>query len=99
MGAATTDFNWSQHAAVEADADGLLRAEVETAVKANGRVIEDYPDDPRGASALLLANLENGDPIHVVLGFRQVPTVVITVYRPDPAEWDETFSQRKEGAR
>jgi hypothetical protein len=57
-------------------------------------VIEDYPDDPRGASFLLLGFTEMGKPIHAVCTLADV-VVIITLYRPDPARWIE-WRRRKE---
>jgi hypothetical protein len=57
-------------------------------------VIEDYPDDPRGASFLLLGFTETDRPIHAVCALTDV-LVIITLYRPDPARWI-VWRRRKE---
>lgn len=61
----------------------------------NGKIIEDYPNDPRGPSCLVLG-YSRGKPIHVVCGeYPSGKTLIITVYRPDPALWDDTFETRR----
>ena len=46
--------------------DALDIDEVRSSIVANGEIIEDYPDDVRGASALVLSILIDGSPIHSV---------------------------------
>jgi len=41
--------------------------EIEEAIS-NGAIIEPYPDDPRGASCLILGFTSKGKPLHVVCG-------------------------------
>ena len=47
-----------------------------------GDLIEDYPDDPRGHSCLLLGRGKNGRPIHVVCAPTKNYVAVITSYVP-----------------
>lgn len=58
-------------------------------------LVEDYPEDPRGHSQLLLGFSERGDPIHAVCAVHEGTLVIITVYRPDPKLW-ENLRVRKE---
>ncbi len=62
-----------------------------------GKVIADYPDDKPYPSALLLGFHENR-PVHVVVALDSVQCEchVVTVYRPDPELWDESFENRRE---
>ncbi len=64
-----------------------------------GEILEDYPDDPRGPSALVLTYPEGGRPIHAVCGFDPDGTLlVITVYEPAPPKWlDERTRSPKGG--
>lgn len=61
----------------------------------NGEVIEDYPDDRRGSSCLVLLNLGDEQPVHVVRAFDDGSGRLITVYRPDPTRWSDDLRQRR----
>jgi len=51
------------------------------------KLLEDYPDDPRGHSCLVLGYTEHG-PVHVVCGLsRQGRLYIITVYVPSLPKW------------
>lgn len=82
-------YRLSNHAEVEREAEAILIREIEEALLSSEcAVIEDYPDDSRGHSALLLGLSSEGRPLHVLLGIAHEDIiVVITVYRPDPDEW------------
>lgn len=69
------------------------RSEVE-AVVFQGAVIEDYPEDVRGHSCLLLATPE-GRAVHVVCSPKADYLAVITAYVPEPAHWSADFRERK----
>jgi len=72
----------------------ITRSEVR-AVIAHGEIIEDYPDDRRGHSCLLLGYGELGRPIHVVCAPRADYLAIITAYLPDDEVWEENFRTRK----
>ncbi|MHB1532130.1 DUF4258 domain-containing protein [Acidithiobacillus sp.] len=61
-----------------------------------GETVEEYANDIPYPSHLLLSR-SAGRPLHVVAA--QDPDsgfcIVITVYIPDPAQWDETFTRRR----
>lgn len=59
-----------------------------------GRLVEDYPDDPRGHSCLLLGFGEGGRPIHVVTAPKVDYLAIITAYVPDPTQWSPDFLRR-----
>jgi hypothetical protein len=61
----------------------------------NGDVIEDYPNDYPYPSRLVLGFC-GARPLHVVAADNPgaPETIVITVYEPDPAQWDVTFRVR-----
>ena len=60
-----------------------------------GEVIEDYPDDRPYPSRLVLG-FRGARPIHVVAADNHAAqeVIVITVYEPDPDQWDPTFHRR-----
>lgn len=58
----------------------------EAALSEGVELIEDYPEDSRGASCLLLGTARNGRRLHMHCTY--LPDVaVITVYEPRPEEW------------
>ena|ERR1017187_9211318 len=61
----------------------------------NGEVIEDYPNDPRGHSCLLLGTGEGGRTIHVVCSPKQDHLTIITSYVPEKDLWHEGFRKRR----
>jgi hypothetical protein len=63
-------------------------------VVATGIVIEDYPNDPRGPSCLILGRGEEGRPIHVVCSPKSEFLAIITAYVPHRDEWSDDFSVR-----
>lgn len=72
----------------------LAPAEVGGVIQA-GEVIEDYPDDPRGHSCLILGRGDAGRPIHVVCSPKMGYLAIITAYLPDPASWSPDFKKRR----
>ena len=58
-----------------------------------GEIIEDYPEDVRGHSCLMLG--EAGRKIHVVCAPRREYLAIITAYVPEIAEWDPEFRIRR----
>ena len=70
---------------------------IEEAIR-GGEIIEDYPDDPRGPSCLILGVAQEGRPIHVVcgkMGHDQI--LVITAYEPNLEEWKPDWRTRRKG--
>ena len=76
----------SLHADDERLADGLTMEQIESALL-HCEFLEDYPDDPRGASCLVLGYVDDR-PVHVVCGkTRQGKLILITVYIPTEPKW------------
>ena len=71
----------------------ISRPEVE-AVVSHGEIVEDYPEDVRGHSCLMLASAE-GRAVHVVCSPKHEYLAVITTYLPDPAHWSTDFRKRR----
>jgi hypothetical protein len=71
----------------------ITPAEVRNVIT-RGTVIENYPDDPRGPSCLLLGTGIEDRPIHVVCSPKPDFLAIITAYLPDQHEWSDDFSVR-----
>jgi len=71
--------------------------EIEEAIY-EGTIIEPYPDDPRGASCLILGFASGDRPLHVICGkIEEDEILIITAYEPDPREWEGDWKTRKKG--
>ena len=72
---------------------GITMGEVRQVLD-TGEIIEDYPEDFPYPSQLMLG--WSGDrPLHVVTANAPHTWIIITVYQPDPARWDDQFKSRK----
>jgi hypothetical protein len=60
----------------------------------HGEIIEEYPDDVRGESCLVLY-AAGRRPVHVVCAPRTDYLAVITAYLPAPEQWSGDFRVRK----
>lgn len=81
------EFRFSSHAEDERRAD-LITFQEALEAGATCEIIENYPDDPRGPSCLILGFTQKGDPIHIVCAeFDQPKILLVTIYRPDPRKW------------
>jgi hypothetical protein len=90
------EYEYSGHAEKEREADKISLEDVEHAIFI-GEIIEEYPDDPRGESCLVLGYGKDNYPIHIVCG-RTVSSKlrIITVYIPSLPKWlDERTRRRK----
>ena len=72
----------------------ILSAEVRR-VAESGELIEDYPEDVRGHSCLLLGRVDDNRFIHVVCSPKHEYLAVITAYVPSPDEWESDLKTRK----
>lgn len=68
-----------------------------------GEIIEYYPldesntSDKSSPSCLILhVNLDNGDALHVVVGYNGKKIIFITAYHPDKEHWEDDYKTRKE---
>lgn len=95
--AAQDQLRISAHGYDELAADAMLATDV-IAGLADAVEIEDYPAFPKGPCVLVLQHEPRGTPIHVVWGIpagADSPGVLVTAYRPDPDQWDESFRRRR----
>jgi len=89
-------YRLTLHAESEREADHITAREIRDALLSDhAEIIEDYPDDPRGPSFLMLGFTHEGQPIHFVCAASDV-AIVITLYRPDPDHWTD-WKVRREG--
>ena len=87
----------SEHGYDELVNDNLTVYEAVESISA-AVVVEDYPNYPKGPTVLLLQSDKNEQAIHVVWGIpkgHQSPAVLVTAYRPDPTQWNTSFTKRK----
>lgn len=72
----------------------MITTEEVRRVIAEGILVEDYPEDPRGHSCLILGRGDDNRAIHLVCAPRADYLAVITAYIPDSEEWSEDFRVR-----
>ena len=87
-------FFLSEHAEKEKQADMITYNEMDKCFT-DLELLEDYPNDSRGHSCLILGFSDKNNPIHFVIGnLDQEKLLIITMYRPDENKWIN-FKKRK----
>jgi hypothetical protein len=87
-------YEVSFHAQQERLEEDLDVIQIESAIVDQGELLEDYPNDPRGQSCLVLGFV-GSRPIHVVLGWAKMKSEtrrilrLITVYSPTEPKWTD----------
>lgn len=71
----------------------ISRQEIETVIY-TGEIIEDYPEDVRGHSCLVLGLGDNTRPIHIVCAPKDEYLTIISAYLPIPEKWSADFKRR-----
>jgi len=74
----------------------MISAQEIRAVISHGEVIEDYSEDARGHSCLILGRGAGNRPIHVVCAPKSDYLTIITAYLPSPGRWERDWRTRKE---
>lgn len=72
----------------------ISAAEVRNVTK-RGELVEDYPEDARGHSCLILGYGTGETPIHVVCSPKGDYLAIITTYIPNLEEWEHGYKKRK----
>jgi hypothetical protein len=86
-------YRYTIHGARQRIARRLSSEEIEEAVQ-RGEIIEDYPHHRFGPCCLILGWTAAGKALHMVCSCRSVVDI-ITVYEPDPTEWESDLRTRK----
>jgi hypothetical protein len=85
---AREEVEFSDHATKQIRTRGIGIEEIFEAVR-NAECLEEYPDDKYGASVLLFGLTAANRPLHVlVTTFERPLCKIITVYQPNPKEWE-----------
>ena len=61
----------------------------------SGELVEDYPEDVRGHSCLMLGTGGSGRPIHVVCAPQGEYLAIVTAYLPESHEWKPDHRTRR----
>ena len=75
-------------------ADRMISTREVRGIVDHGEIIEDYPEDPRGHSCLMLGRGQDQRPLHVVCAPKDDFLVVVTAHLPDREQWSEDFRTR-----
>lgn len=89
-------YEISYHAEKERYAEDITIPDIETVIL-NGELLEDYPEDLRGTSCLILGYSQDR-PIHIVCGYTSLKWIrIITVYLPKRPKWIDERTRGKGG--
>ena len=90
------EYEISFHAQKEAYAEYITIFDLKSAIY-DGEILEDYPDDSRGESCLILGYSQNR-PIHIVCGYTPTRWIrIITTYVPRLPKWIDERTRVREG--
>lgn len=95
--AARTKLLFLSHAVTQmARPDRMITVQEVRAVVLRGEIIENYPEDARGHSCLILGMGDLGRAVHVVCAPKGDYLAVITAYLPEKREWSPDFRTRRQ---
>src|SRR5438105_676580 len=77
---------FTTHAHAEMEDDDFSAEDVLHALR-SGELLEDYPDEQRGACCLVNGLSQDNRPLHVVCTTGADVLGIITVYEPKPPKW------------
>lgn len=87
-------FEFSRHAFRRAVERNIGEQEIRAA-GARAEIIEEYPEDKYAPSVLLLGFASTGRPLHIQVSLAESDLMkIITIYEPNPGDWDE-FRKRR----
>jgi hypothetical protein len=87
------DYQLKLHALQRINKRGILPHEIKETLL-DGKIIENYPEDKRGHSCLVWGVTPEGKNLHVVCGISLEMLWIITIYEPDPLEWETPEKRR-----
>jgi hypothetical protein len=92
---ADDQFEFSRHAVDQSILRKIRVQEVREAI-ANGRIIEDYPEDKYGPSCLICGVTIIGRFLHIQCSYPSRPLIkIITLHQPNPTIWTKCFTERR----
>jgi hypothetical protein len=90
---AAGNYRYTVHGAQQRIARRIRRLEIEQAI-ASGEIIEDYPQHHYGPACLVMGRSGQGKVLHILCALSPV-VAIVTVYEPDPAEWEADWKVRR----
>lgn len=60
-----------------------------------GEIIEEYPEDKRGHSCLMMCHTRKGRPVHLICAPKDEYLAIITAYVPSLDKWEIKFKVRR----
>jgi hypothetical protein len=75
--------------------DRMISTQEVKLVVEKGEIVEEYPDDVRGHSCLILGRGTDERAIHVVCCPKEEFLAIITAYLPSEKEWRNNFRKRR----
>jgi hypothetical protein len=90
---ARRSYRYTVHAEQQRIARVILGSEIEE-VGRSAEMIEDYPQHHYGPCCLIFGRTAAGKALHLVCSLRSTVDIV-TVYEPDPLEWEADLKTRR----